>query len=277
MKKQKTIRFLFLYLVIANCSFSQSSLKKNDSLALIALTKEKVYLFVKKCWETPIPIPTNTILLIYNTDKCSHDTNLAFYNIIYQGSKYIVDTADVLVQKGLYKKITNMSELQKDSLYSVAIKTDSTITALKQKIRDEQIKNELKEAEKQGVIIMDANLFDMSEYTDGTGFTFKVYNPEGKKSIKYITLKVIGYNPVNDKVFSSKFNSYVATLKGVGPIKPGESGTYSWDYVWFTDLPVSSKVVSVIIQYMDGTFKTITNPSKVLISDDTKEYFNLDQ
>lgn len=276
MKTGSTILFLSLSLALSPISFCQGAKNKKDKESYIALAKENVNLFVERCWEVPIDIPFKSILYIYNTNKCSHDTSLAFYNVIYQGSAYIIDTVDVYTFKHVYKELINMSKYQKDSLYLATVHNDSVLTAAIDILREEYVNKEIREAEKHGVYITDCGLFDVSEYTDGTGYSFNVFNPENKKTIKYITLKVVAYNPVKDKVYSSKFNSYIVTLKGVGPIKPGEGGTYAWDYVWFSDLPETSKILSITIQYMDNSVKTITDASKVILSDEAKKAYNLE-
>ncbi|MDZ4185408.1 MAG: hypothetical protein U1D97_10575, partial [Desulfuromonadales bacterium] len=100
-----------------------------------------------------------------------------------------------------------------------------------------------------------SNIYDQSEYTDGTGFNITYYNPT-KKTIKYITTNVIGYNAVEDPIkdVSGKIK---IKIKGVGPIKPNESAKYSYDYLWLTDLVEDSDIISIHIQYMDGSSKTV--------------------
>ena len=55
-------------------------------------------------------------------------------------------------------------------------------------------------------------------------------------------------------------------MKGVGPIKPEENGTYEYKYVWFTDLVETAKILSIKIQYMDGSFKTVVNPKEIMLT-----------
>jgi hypothetical protein len=43
-----------------------------------------------------------------------------------------------------------------------------------------------------------------------------------------------------------------------GPIKPDENGSYNFKYTWFTDLVQRVKITQIKVQYMDGSFKTIT-------------------
>ena len=114
-----------------------------------------------------------------------------------------------------------------------------------------------------GLSVLKWNLFDVSEYTDGTGFKIHFYNPTSK-TIKYIWTTIVGYNSVDDKVISKGQSSF--TVKGVGPIEPEKEGSYSYDYVWMTDLVETAKIISIKVQYMDGSFKTVTNPKEIIMN-----------
>lgn len=47
--------------------------------------------------------------------------------------------------------------------------------------------------------------------------------------------------------------------KCIGPIEPQESGAYKFEYVWHTDIVEYSKLLSVKIQFMDNTIRTVQN------------------
>lgn len=123
-----------------------------------------------------------------------------------------------------------------------------------------------------GLAIIRWNIFDVSEYTEGTGIRFRITNPT-KKTIKYISFTVRGYNPVNDPV-RAKDGNYSYTLRGVGPMAPEESATYEWDYIWFTDIVKSAKITSIKIQYMDGTIKLIENVNSITMSDSLRDIYD---
>lgn len=121
-----------------------------------------------------------------------------------------------------------------------------------------------------GLSIMSWGIYDESEYTDGTSFAFDLINPT-KKTIKYITVNVVGYNPVNDRVASK--GKYVQSVKCVGPIKPGVHAKYRFEYVWFTDLVENAKITSITVQYMDGSVKTISNIKPIEWAHEDFEYY----
>lgn len=127
-----------------------------------------------------------------------------------------------------------------------------------------------------GVTILHYGVFDESEYTDGTGVEIGYYN-SSSKIIKYITATFIGYNAVKDPVNLYSKNSSIVTLKGIGPIKPGESGSYTKSYAWHTDSVESVKIKSVKILYMDGTSNSIKNiPNAILDKESYKFLKSLD-
>jgi hypothetical protein len=186
-----------------------------------------------------------------------------FLEVIYKGNPMVLESDEVLTKPGIVEEIQLMTEERKRNYKEKMISLDSAIRS----INRQKLLNKLKFSEKEGLLILDWSLKDESEYTDGTGISFNVYNPT-KKIIKYITFNVSAFNSVNDKVYSSKFKSYVVSPKGVGPIKPGESGEYKFDYLWFSDLPHTAKILSVMVQYMDGTSKLISNTDKVILERD---------
>jgi ABC-type branched-subunit amino acid transport system ATPase component len=107
---------------------------------------------------------------------------------------------------------------------------------------------------KNGVAITNSGVFDVSQYTDGVGFKFSVYNASSRE-IKYVTVSVVGLNAVGD-------SAGTRTIKGVGPISAGEEATYSKEYLWFTDTVVLDKVIRLDVEYMDKTkrvFRDIEN------------------
>ena len=122
----------------------------------------------------------------------------------------------------------------------------------------------------QGIAILTASIYDMSEHTEGTGFKISYYNSTNK-TIKYVTANYVGINAVKDPVKDHRIRSTVKTLKGIGPIEPDTFGSYSQEYAWMTDVVQSFKITSLKVQYMDGTTKTIKAPNKVWMNDKTWE------
>jgi len=84
-----------------------------------------------------------------------------------------------------------------------------------------------------------------------------------KRSLAHFSI----YNPVGDKCYLRYENSYVGSVRGVGPVEPFESGSWNWERVThYTSSDASNmKIVKLVITYMDGTTKTI--PSNAIIYD----------
>ena len=120
----------------------------------------------------------------------------------------------------------------------------------------------LKGTKSKGLTILDWSFYDESEFTDGTSIKIQIFNPTNK-TIKYVWFTFAGYNAVNDKIVDRKRGANI-TMQGIGPIKPNELGTYNYDYVWFTDLVQTVKIISIKVQYMDGTIKLVTNPKEII-------------
>lgn len=123
---------------------------------------------------------------------------------------------------------------------------------------------EMDSFEKYGLSIVDWEVYDESEYTDGTSMRFNFYNPS-KSTIKYITINFLGYNAVDDPV------GRTMTRKCIGPIESKKLGEYEFEYVWFTDIVEYAKIKSIKVDYKNGTSNTITNISKIEWSDELYE------
>lgn len=128
--------------------------------------------------------------------------------------------------------------------------------------------NTVKGFASKGISIPSWGVYDMSEYTDGTGIRFSFHNPTNK-TIKYINIGFLGYNAVDDRV------GKVISKKCIGPIEPDETASYDFEYAWFTDIVEYAKITSLSVQYKDGTTKVVSKPSSVVWSDDVHNGLSL--
>ncbi len=119
-----------------------------------------------------------------------------------------------------------------------------------------------------GLGIVKWKVYDISEYTDGTGVSVVAYNPTNKV-IKYLNFAFIGYNRVDDIISDGLLGKTTIKVQAVGPFNPGDVSEVNFDYVWHTDMVETVKISQIIVQYMDGTIKTISDPDKIII--DSKE------
>lgn len=112
------------------------------------------------------------------------------------------------------------------------------------KLLVDQLNSVLRPLKSCGLIITDMSL------TDGyysTGLDFSLTNLSNK-TIKYIAFTTKGFNAVDDPMETK-------TVRGIGPIEPGESGSYEFDHVWRTTLVEYHDPISLVITYMDGSTK----------------------
>ena len=92
------------------------------------------------------------------------------------------------------------------------------------------------------------------------GIDFKIsYTNTNNKTIKYIDISFIIKNPVGDicKIYYNN-GSNTGHLRCVGPIEQFETGTYSWDAVYYTTGDASDLYFTkFVITYMDNTKYTL--------------------
>lgn len=200
---------------------------------------------------------------------CDRSSKSTLVEIILNNESYYIEKDNLtIVSTNFYEQYNGFSDSQKEKFKNKALDASNYIRA-------ELLTNTLNFINKcnsKGLCIINWNLNDESEYTEGTGINVKVLNPT-KKTIKYIWFTYVGYNPVNDKVVDRLKGTSAIQVKAVGPIKPEESGTYNFEYVWHTDLVETAKLIQVKIQYLDGTFKLISDSNSIKMTPEMKELF----
>jgi len=183
------------------------------------------------------------------------------YEIVYKGKVYFIDAKAIETNPNTFQAFMDMDE-EKANAYKKFM-TETFLLDHYNKIT--KALDWIKSTAPQGLVLLKRQVYDESEYTDGTGIEFEFIN-SGKKSIKYIWFNFTGYNAVDDPVLGMK------TRKGIGPIEPEESGSYTYEYVWHTDIVEYARLNSIKIQYMDNTFKTLSSAtlSKLFMPDEHK-------
>lgn len=112
-----------------------------------------------------------------------------------------------------------------------------------------------------------------NEYSDFQNIDIEFYN-SSKKTIKYVYVTFRAKNAVGDPV-----NGATKTLTGIGPIEPGASSSYSFEDVWYSHTIDKVSIVSIKVQYMDKTTRTINPAYPAVFSEDEKntiDNFNSD-
>lgn len=199
-----------------------------------------------------------TPILLTGVETCnSYSSTYVAYEVAYRGGRYFVGPGDIEVKEEDVQRLKDMSSERLAEFKKVMV----LYTAKKWLEAVDASQKALKKTEPNGITILDAGIHDVSEYTEGTGFSIKFFNPS-KKRIKYVTVTFVGYNAVNDPVTDYRTGSKVKTFKAVGPIEPQAAASYSQDYAWMTDLVETFKITGIKVEYMDGSKKTVKDPSK---------------
>ncbi len=205
-------------------------------------------------------IPNNSAILISEKFSIKKDS---YYKALFNGKAFFVNAKDVTLTDEMNSRLDSISmcdKRQKEYFFQSSLVLSKNIYARMIK----ELSEELSSYEKYGLAIENWGVYDESEYTDGTGISFNFFNPTSKK-IKYITIKFVGYNAVDDPV--SSVGDYTLSRKCIGPIEPKETASYRFEYVWFTDVVEYAKIKSIVVQYTDGTSKTISNTRQITFSE----------
>lgn len=182
-----------------------------------------------------------------------------FYKMILNGKAFFMKADDVTLNQENKARLDSLErctpEIQ-EQFWNMTL-------LLNQAYYYNELDEALKEVEsysKSGLAIKSWDLYDESEYTDGTSIRITFLNPT-EQIIKYISITFQGYNAVDDPY------GHPVTKRCVGPIDPKEIASYNFEYVWFSDVVEYAKIRSITVTYKNGTTKTITNAKTIMLSD----------
>lgn len=208
-------------------------------------------------------LPPRVLVVLVKRVTCSerYRADKAYLEILYDGQPYYVEESDITTVPARLEALSTRDGVD------VAFSREAWVLESKRMTlaAKSEVLMKLQSSKAQGVAVISAGIFDTSEYTEGTGFRAEFYN-SGSKTIKYITVGLQGRNAVNDPVRDRFSRATTVTLRGVGPIEAGDIGSYRKDYMWSTDLVESFDIVSVKLEFMDGTSRTIARKQLVWLS-----------
>lgn len=171
----------------------------------------------------------------------------------------IIDCMGVISTTELEDEIKSQGEIPKNRLdrydiqYLKALKNQITEIA-----QEKERKAKVAKYRSQGVALVDSRF--SSDGNGGKGIKFTALNTS-TKSAKYIIMEVVGYNSVDDPVWS---DGYLKRCRGIGPIAPGESGTWDFNDIWKNGGIVDSyEIKNLIIEFTDGTTKRVKLPQNL--------------
>lgn len=194
-----------------------------------------------------------------------------FIEVLMAGKKYVVGESAVEILEPFLPKLYARTDSQVEANMQEWVEASHKILAMEM----ERAKASIRKSSKAGLGILESGIFDVSDYTEGTGFRVSVFNT-GKKTIKYVTFTLQGLNAVNDTVRDRLTGATFPTFKGIGPIEPGEVASYSKDYMWHTDVVDAFRIKQIKIEFMDGTSKVITDVMSLRIDEADRALLSAD-
>ena len=211
-------------------------------------------------------LPKGGMLVVVRRTTCTSKYGASFskpfMEVLYAGKRVFVAPDAVSMSEEDSRKFDALDPSQIEA--SAEAWERASLSA--RLVQLERATDSLKATSKQGIAILKSRIFDVSEHTEGTGFEVTVYN-SGRKTIKYVTFSVTGLNAVNDPVRDRLRNTTAPMLRGIGPIEPGDTGSYTKDYMWMTDIVESFRISQIKLEYTDGTTKILTDTKGLRISE----------
>ncbi len=210
-------------------------------------------------------VESKSLAVISGVYTCKMPVTRNYFKIFYNNREYFINQDDIVTDAGYFEQISKMSLETAE-----AFKRHAGIAAQAVHLKKlKEVQSFIERCKAKGLMLLEWSVYDESEYTQGTSVKVSVHNPTSK-TVKYLWFTFVGLNPVGDKVTDKKRGTNI-TMQGVGPIKPSEGGSYEFSYVWFTDMVDDARILSIKVQYMDGTVKVISNPSDVIMSNEYQD------
>ena len=98
---------------------------------------------------------------------------------------------------------------------------------------------------------------------DQFGMSYDIYNCFDK-TIKYVEITLTCYNNVGD-VQRDYFGSSNKKVRGIGPIEPGDGGSYSWEKIFWDEYDVikNCRITAIRFIFKDGTSKAFSGYANI--------------
>lgn len=151
--------------------------------------------------------------------------------------------------RGLNHKNIDWKIQEAKRLEILSLRISDSIARIDSINRREELIKQLNRGIKDGLHITE---FTLTGNDYKVGFEISISNYT-KKTIKYITFTIAGYNDVKDR-------EGLKTFRGVGPISFLSSGSYSFENAFFSSTITSLRIIKVYVQYTNGTTKEYIGP-----------------
>ncbi|MGP1500300.1 MAG: hypothetical protein ACTTJM_00745 [Bergeyella cardium] len=273
------MRKFLLLLLFPIILFAQNEEKEMFRIVTIVENNDLLYDGIsdgKNCHLKNVQFPkyredTKMLFYINNIIGCENGKFISGY---YLGKQYFMEYKnDRVIFKNteiinIDNAIDSIKNLSSEEYVDFVNKTKFSSEAYAEVLLD-RIEDKIKSYKKYGIGVIYA--YPDIEYGIANA-KFKIFNAS-KKTIKYITFNFYGSNAVKDKVLyrNGTYNTY---RKGIGPVESYSIASWNFDTVWLTDTVDELNLTSIIIQYMDGTTKTIKMNNNIWMEDNLFDNFN---
>lgn len=259
MKLLRTTLTSLIMLVFGNI-YSQVS----DTSIMVGFIYEDTYIYNMPDFEKSSEIESIykgklVYLISYLKDK-TDSTKYKWFEVVYGSTKGFILAERILIKPSIEKYLKTKGENGRETRLIKSKDFTSQTEEQQKAMASDQLNSILKEVEQKielGYKKLEEQKIKITSYSfpigalDWPGFEVSILNGSRKKTLKYIWITIVAYNPVND-VIGQK------TVKCIGPIKPHEEGTYEFDNVFATRVFEKGVIKSVKIQYMDNSIISIT-------------------
>lgn len=98
---------------------------------------------------------------------------------------------------------------------------------------------------------------------DQFGMNYDIYNCFSK-TIKYVEITLTCYNNVGD-VQRDYFGYSTKKVRGIGPIEPGDEGSYCWEKIFWDEYDVikNCRITAIRFIFKDGTSKAFSGYANI--------------
>lgn len=247
---------LFGTFILSGCV---SSSKFDEATKNLSHSNEKIANLEDEIRKTTKDLSDSTVKIAKLESELNELKNGAQIGIVEIRKQYESKNYDKVLELAttLHTKFPGVPE---DNEAQILVKEIQDIKDKQAKKAEEEKANLLAEQsrsaqEKARSILRISNIYPSKPNSAGGVDLQIVWKNNSDKIIKYVFFAVDPYNAVNDKVRSEIGGTSTFNGRETGPFKKGEGGNGNarWENAWYNSTIKTVKLISVDIEYMDGT------------------------
>jgi hypothetical protein len=185
-----------------------------------------------------------------------HNDALEYLFVITDTLTGYVLLSDVFILENRLEYLKSRRREGETLRYEQAQSTASFITEEENK----QLRKDVVRYKKQGLVVREWSFTEPDDVVGGVDVSFRILNPS-PKTIKYIWVSVVAYNPVGDRTGDRIHGLKPVPLKGIGPISQWEGGAWEFENVWYNQTIDCVRIALIKVQYMDGSIRIFDKPN----------------